>query len=267
LAQKELEAEETAPRALLAVAKAGHLAARLRGLLRAFRLAFRCCGGLFATTSTARSKRAHASGANSRPGAALFVGLVLVMAATYEPTEPFFAAIGSAITAWAYLEKALLIVFLSALGTPLKRPAAAAFYAIISFQGKRHLIEAALTIRLTEKRIGPHSSTFAGHPLLEEWERLDDRLRRKSKKRSYIAHYKHIRLASAKDIGPAEDFKNFLSPLVANPLNREAIFSDDALYDIPKIGAIEAEFQEITADVKSFAVRLDEALGQNTVYP
>ena len=54
--------------ALLAAPKIRHLVARLRGLLRVFRLALRCCGGLFATTLMALSKRAHASGCNSNSG-------------------------------------------------------------------------------------------------------------------------------------------------------------------------------------------------------
>jgi hypothetical protein len=33
--------------------------------LRGFGFFFRCCGGLFATTFTARSKRCHASGSSS----------------------------------------------------------------------------------------------------------------------------------------------------------------------------------------------------------
>ena len=51
------------------------------GLVFAFTL---CCGGLFATTSTARSKRAHASGCNSGS----FFGSGLAMTVTQEFESP-----------------------------------------------------------------------------------------------------------------------------------------------------------------------------------
>jgi hypothetical protein len=40
---------------------------------RGFGFAFRCCGGLFTTTSIARSKRRQASGSNSTSGAGFFI--------------------------------------------------------------------------------------------------------------------------------------------------------------------------------------------------
>jgi hypothetical protein len=48
---------------------------------------FRCCGGLFATTSTARSKRAHASGSNS--------GLFIFAAFTGNPLMPTDAQVAA----------------------------------------------------------------------------------------------------------------------------------------------------------------------------
>jgi hypothetical protein len=74
------------------------------GLAARFALGFagRCCGGLFATTSTARSKRAHASGCIS----GFFLGSVFAMPEDYTSPEDeaFFGAIGRLAVSWAHLE-------------------------------------------------------------------------------------------------------------------------------------------------------------------
>lgn len=58
----------------------------------------RCCGGLFATTFSARSKRSHASGTISMPESPTF---------TAPEDEAFFAAIGRLAVAWAHIEISL----------------------------------------------------------------------------------------------------------------------------------------------------------------
>lgn len=55
----------------------------------------RCCGGLLATTSTARSKRRHASGSNSMAGF------------TSPEDERFFGAIGRLTISWGHVDVAL----------------------------------------------------------------------------------------------------------------------------------------------------------------
>jgi hypothetical protein len=65
---------------------------------------FLCCGGLFATTSTARSKRAHASDSS-----AVSAGFFAMTEPTYTTPEDelLFSSIGRLTISWARLEVAL----------------------------------------------------------------------------------------------------------------------------------------------------------------
>jgi hypothetical protein len=79
--------------------------------LRGFRLPaglVLCCGGLFATTSTARSKRAHASGCNSGSffgsGFAMKVAVHVQARGVYKLPAALSAEIGRIVVHWAYYE-------------------------------------------------------------------------------------------------------------------------------------------------------------------
>jgi hypothetical protein len=139
--------------ALLAAPKIRHLVARLRGLLRVFRLALRCCGGLFATTLMALSKRAHASGCNSNSGffampqplssVAPNAGIMLNNAGD-RPLQrhPELAILAvEVIASWATVESFMLNVFVELMGGPTDK-AATVFLALETQSAKAAAINA-----------------------------------------------------------------------------------------------------------------------------
>src|SRR5689334_18186645 len=79
-------------------------------------------------------------------------------------TVQFFAEIGKLIVEWVLVEKNLLLLFLSAIGSTDLRPAAAAFYANINFRTKLDFVDRTVVTRLTQKPDPEHEKTYEIDP-------------------------------------------------------------------------------------------------------
>jgi hypothetical protein len=107
-------------------------------------LALRCCGGLFATTSTARSKRDHASGLRAIVSRAL-LGLV-VMANPIDALpeiDRVYYLFGKAFASWADVEYALWLWFKQCTGLEWEA-SQKIFFSGSSFQARLNILYAAL---------------------------------------------------------------------------------------------------------------------------
>lgn len=89
----------------------------------------------------------------------------------------FYEALGRAIGGWAQVEGALYVMFLTVLKLPHADPAAAAFHAIVSFQGRLRMVDSAALFSL------------ANSPLLPRWKELAEHVRRKEARRNQAAHF------------------------------------------------------------------------------
>jgi hypothetical protein len=145
------------------------------GLAAFFDLAFgftRCCGGLFATTSAARSKRAHASGCSSTS----LGGYVLPMKLTVnEEGVWFYYQLGLAITSWAHVEQSLYCVGSCCFNEDDQSQFVVTFFSIENFRSKLQVVD-----RLIKQNYKSH---------VKNWEPLALDLERLSKIRNHLAHY------------------------------------------------------------------------------
>lgn len=94
-----------------------------------------------------------------------------------EKPEVFYAAIGRALTVWSGLENDLCTLFCRCVGTAISFPANHAFWAVVSFDAKLKMTDAAMTSLFPE-----------GHPIFGKWVKLKDHLHKKNRKRNEIAH-------------------------------------------------------------------------------
>src|SRR5207244_2572060 len=116
-------------------------------------------GGLFATTATARSKRPHASGSNSRPP----FGVDLAM--TTKPdlqklAEAMSIAIGNANTTWARVENAMAGLLEWLLGYSTDNVALHVYFAPSNTETRFKIVDAAVQVKW---------KNYSTHDLLAEW--------------------------------------------------------------------------------------------------
>jgi len=157
-------------------------------------LAFtRCCGGLFATTFTARSKRCQASGSNST---SCFFLLDLDM--PFEPVEPFAQAIGNAIIAYAEAEQSQAMLFSGMLTLKHDR-ANAVFYTIQNVRARNEMIQTLLRQEFKED--------YAVY-----WESCSEFLLKLAKFRNAVAHWHPaMRVYMSKGAASTKPGENVLS--------------------------------------------------------
>ncbi|MEI9418091.1 hypothetical protein [Mesorhizobium sp. Cs1321R2N1] len=95
-----------------------------------------------------------------------------------EPEERFNAAVGRAVMTWGYVEWLHSELFQQvATGQAGNQPLVRAYWAIVSFEGKHKMVDAAMREALSK------------HPgFLARWINISNRLQRKSRVRNKLAH-------------------------------------------------------------------------------
>jgi hypothetical protein len=88
----------------------------------------------------------------------------------------FFAALGQAISQWAWVEYRLFHVYVRLIRPELFKATSAAFHAVINFNSKLSMVHSAASFALTK------------HEDITEWTTLKNRLGRLSKLRNAMAH-------------------------------------------------------------------------------
>ncbi len=141
-----------------------------------------------------------------------------LLAKSIPSTKDFMTAVGTILTLWGRVESSHGIIFQGiASGVVSNGPLMAAYWAIVSFEGRQKMVDAAL------------QEALARHPdYLAKWVNLNNRLIQKNRVRNKIAHGSVIRLAGsdgeqiptfvpffhskiAENFGPKGKLKNNLS--------------------------------------------------------
>ena len=96
-----------------------------------------------------------------------------------EPDEqpPFYEELGRALSTWGGVEAALADIYGDAVNYDNPVPAKVAFWAIIAFDGKRQMADAAISTTIGQDT-----------ELLTKWQELCERLKSKSGSRNKLAH-------------------------------------------------------------------------------
>ena len=130
------------------------------------------------------------------------------------------ASIGAATSTWQMVEFGLYQIYEYLLAPSQKRVAAAIFYAVVAFQGRLNMVDAAMAER------------FPDNPLLEGWQKLSKKISRRSQKRNTMAH-------NVLYFEPAqkEGRRLYLAP----PLSRPDKFNTRAFYKADKLNIDQAE--------------------------
>jgi hypothetical protein len=182
----------------------------------------------------------------------------------------FSAILGSAITAWASVERSLFRIFLSALDGADPGAAAAAFYALQGFKPKLDVTSAALEARFSRHPLHSYNGhMIKRHSLLENWLRvsgssdrkrasLRGKIRTASEERNKLAHYDKV----CREEGGVEKF--FLSKSAMSPLNWKAPLDED-LYDFEKILSVQNSFDLIYDEMEEFVSLINKTLGQQSI--
>ncbi len=148
----------------------------------------------------------------------------------------FMETLAAAITQWQPVEMSLFGVFSALLGPAHYAIASAAFHAIINFNTRLAVVDAAAHVAL------------AGKPELAEWTTLHNRMNKRSKKRNELVHF----MILWQDGEEGEE-----TPIA---LLRPSIFDINAdpnrAYDVKQIGEIRASFGVLAHDLGQFAGRL-----------
>lgn len=100
------------------------------------------------------------------------------MSAPNPSADDYFAAIGHTLTTWGMVESALCGLFETVVSNLAScPPLRAAYWAIVSFEGKQKMADAAML------------EVFRNHPpFLTRWKSINNRLIAKNKKRNSVAH-------------------------------------------------------------------------------
>jgi hypothetical protein len=233
---------------------------RLPGLLRRFGLDFvRCCGGLFATTSTARSKRRHAFSANSIFAFALLLGMTKPdQEAEQKQTDELYLAVGKALSAWSLVEQTLAGIFSTVVVQGRFDPvgsAQIAFWAVESFVGKITMIDGALKFRC-----------YDNPELIGEWETIFKRAREKNNLRNELAHGIVMRF------GNFDPVEVWFVPFFFKATLREIYDKDPFKFDLRPNRRLSARqindrtkaFKEFRERLADFNARLMDSLGKKT---
>lgn len=117
-----------------------------------------------------------------------------------EEIHNFQAAVGKAITRWSRLEDDLMKVFVAAIRAPDNAPPAAAFFAVINFNTKLQMTEAALYAALGDQSI------------FKDWQKLRDQINTSNKFRVRLAHHSLVSYPQAEPGQRAQ-----LEPTIHNP--------------------------------------------------
>ncbi len=163
-----------------------------------------------------------------------------------EEGQAFYAALGLAITQWAYIERALCDVYHAVLDQPNKDISTAAFYAVENFRSKMQMVDAVMRTR------------FAGSPHLEDWtgtpneHGLWDRITRASGTWNRLAHHTVVVTPSAK---PGKRYR--LLPNIWNPLNpKPSPVNPQQGCVLKDLEAIPGRFLPIALALENYAHRL-----------
>lgn len=158
----------------------------------------------------------------------------------------FYALVGRTIDQWVWVEHAIHDIFQFTLASPHDTRVAAVFYSQINFRAKLDMTDAAL-------------KTFLQEPLLDEWDRLFKRLKKKAGKRSQIAH-NHVSLEPGGRMPNTKISKltHKIKPEANKPANRIAFLSGKDDIDYSKLRAILHEFLQIRVELERFLVTLKQ---------
>jgi hypothetical protein len=121
--------------------------------------------------------------------------------------QSFYAALGKAITQWQTVEEWLAIIFVSATGGmgPNGSALLASFHAIINFNSKVAMVEAALATKVfLERKIDDKAED---NPRYTAWRNLKNRLGKRADRRNEFVHFS---LHVEEDNPPGSRF--YLSP-------------------------------------------------------
>ncbi|MEG6508825.1 hypothetical protein V6C03_07560 [Methyloligella sp. 2.7D] len=149
-----------------------------------------------------------------------------------EETEELFAAVGRAISEWAFVESALARLFSLSVHSSHPSAAEAAFYSATSFRTKLELLTSALAI----------SSPNSTHC----WKALCRKLTKRSKKRNHLAHFHFLIRSDDKGCSVR------LAPPMGNPSNEIEIFDDNHCYSVEDIETARSEFVRAKNEVDEF---------------
>jgi hypothetical protein len=151
----------------------------------------RCCGGLFATTSTARSKRDHASGCNSGSffgsGFAMTepdTKLAKMLAKMAADTKAIREGIVQITLAWAAVEGSMSLLLREVLGDASGEIAFAIYYSPASAEVRFKIVDAAFCELMGQSELKPAEFRV----LMEPWMTLYGRLNNLKEFRNATAH-------------------------------------------------------------------------------
>jgi hypothetical protein len=158
-----------------------------------------------------------------------------------------YAAVGTAISAWSFLEESLCAIFVRAVITGPNAAigyASASFWAIESFQGKISMVDAAIRMRLAERP-----------DVISLWEVIKKRAREKNSNRNELAH------GTVMNFGKREDtywVPSFFKTLMKD-VPRILAESGNPQFDIRPMNRLTAkEIDHRTQGFKMFTVRLNK---------
>lgn len=172
-----------------------------------------------------------------------------LLALEKDKPEQFYAAIGRALTVWSGLENDLCLLFCRCVGTAVAFPANHAFWAVVSFDAKLKMTDAAMVALFPDS-----------HPISAKWVKLKNHLHKKNRKRNEIAHgtlvsmpYRDKRTKKAtNDLFFAPYFwgsigKNIPSTEDARPKDR--MYLDDIRGATQKFSALQDRLKELAQEV------------------
>jgi hypothetical protein len=149
-------------------------------------LADLCFGPLLTAASTARSNRSHPSGRTSRSSDLCASPFPLALSSRSSgmagprsienERQRFFAALGEAISEWAWVEHHLFHVYVRLVRPELFKATSAAFHAVINLNSRLAMADAAASFVLTKQED------------IAEWTTLKNKLGRLVKLRNEMAH-------------------------------------------------------------------------------
>lgn len=148
----------------------------------------------------------------------------------------FYEALGRAIGGWAQVEGALYVMFLTVLKLPHADPAAAAFHAIVSFQGRLKMVDSAALFSL------------ANSPLLARWRALEERVRKKEARRNQAAHFMPRR-----DFDAAQAPRLYLGP---HPYDANRARKAPPPIFTQQLEAMAQEFRSIALDLTMLSMEI-----------
>src|SRR5580704_13945664 len=94
-----------------------------------------------------------------------------------EHAAEFFEALGVAVLRWQYVEAAIFHIFSAVIRGRDHHAVSAVFHAVANLSNRLGMIDAALKVLIPED------------PALNEWERLEKKIRDLSQKRNFLVHY------------------------------------------------------------------------------